>query len=77
MPPWELLVVVAVPVVDATILGQTFLTEIAVYVAVAAVALVVAIELHRFTPVRMNHSFAIGFVVLTTLAVAGGWNVAQ
>ncbi|WP_207591253.1 hypothetical protein [Halomontanus rarus] len=77
MPPWELLVIVAIPVVDATILGQTLLTEIAVYVAVAAVALVVAIELHYFTPVRMNHSFAIGFVVLTTLAVAGGWNVAQ
>lgn len=77
MPPWELLVVIAIPVVDATILGQTFLTEIAVYVAVAAVALVVAIELHCFTRVQMNHSFAIGFVVLTTLAVAGGWNVAQ
>ncbi|WP_306055474.1 hypothetical protein [Natronococcus wangiae] len=77
MPPWELLVLVLVPVVDATILGESPLTTVAVYVAVAAVALVAAVEIHRFTPVRMNHSFAVVLVVLTTLAVAGAWNVAQ
>ncbi|MFC4541232.1 hypothetical protein ACFO5R_04750 [Halosolutus amylolyticus] len=77
VPPWELLVLVLLPVVDATILDESFLTTIAVYVAVAAVALVVAVEIDRFTAVRMNHGFAIAFVVLTTLAVAGAWNVAQ
>ncbi len=77
LPSWELLVLVLVPVVDATVLGESFLTTIAVYVAVAAVALVVAVEIDRFTAVRMNHAFAIAFVVLTTLAVAGAWNVAQ
>ncbi|ELZ06809.1 hypothetical protein [Natrialba aegyptia] len=77
MPPWELLVLVAVPVVDATILGEAFLTSIAVYIAVAAVALVAVTEIHRFTAVRMTHSFAIALVVITTLAVAATWNVAQ
>ncbi|WP_049904730.1 hypothetical protein [Natrialba asiatica] len=77
MPPWTLLVLVAIPVVDATILGETFLTSIAVYIAVAAVALVAVTEIHRFTAVRMTHSFAIALVVITTLAVAATWNVAQ
>ncbi|MFA9503573.1 hypothetical protein ACERIM_12465 [Natrinema sp. H-ect1] len=77
MPPWELLVLVLLPVVDATVLGESALTSIAVYVAVAAVALVVTVEIDRFTAVRMNHAFAVALVVLTTLAVAGAWNVAQ
>ncbi|AGB33186.1 hypothetical protein C488_16502 [Natrinema pellirubrum DSM 15624] len=77
MPPWELLVLVLLPVVDATVLGESPLTSIAVYVAVAAVALVVTVEIDRFTAVRMNHAFAVALVVLTTLAVAGAWNVAQ
>ncbi|WP_226480998.1 hypothetical protein [Natrinema amylolyticum] len=77
MPPWELLVLVLLPVVDATVLGESFLTSITVYVAVAAVALVACVEIDRFTAVRMNHAFAVTLVVLTTLAVAGTWNVAQ
>lgn len=77
MPPWELLVLVLVPIVDATVLGKSFLTSIAVYVAVAAIALVATVEIDRFTAVRMNHAFAVVLVVLTTLAVAGVWNVAQ
>lgn len=77
MPPWELLFLVSLPVVDATILGQSVVSPVAIYLAVAAVALVVTVEIDRFTAVRMNHSFAIGLVVLTTLAVAASWNVAQ
>ncbi|MFC4248606.1 hypothetical protein ACFOZ7_17010 [Natribaculum luteum] len=77
MPSWELLVLVSIPIVDATAFDQSFLTTIAVYVAVAAVALVVAVEIHHFTRVRMSHSFAISLVVITTLAVAAVWNVAQ
>lgn len=77
MPPWELLVLVLLPVVDATVLGETVLTSIAIYVAVAAIALVATVEIDRFTAVRMNHAFAVVLVVLTTLAVAGAWHVAQ
>ncbi|AXR82615.1 hypothetical protein [Natrarchaeobaculum sulfurireducens] len=77
MPPWELVAVVALPGVWQTLLGQVFATEIAIYLAVAALALLIAVELHQFTAVRMNHGFAIVLVVLTTLAVAGLWNVLQ
>ncbi|WP_254528684.1 hypothetical protein [Natrinema gelatinilyticum] len=77
IPPWNLLVLVLLPVTDATVFGESFLTAITTYVAVAAVALIVAVEIDRFTAVRMSHSFAVVLVVLTTLAVAGAWNVAQ
>lgn len=75
MPPWGLLVLVAIPVVEAAVLGETVLSPIAVYLAVAAVALIVAADVHTFTPVRMNRSFAVALVVIATLAVAATWNV--
>ncbi|QLG50691.1 hypothetical protein [Natrinema halophilum] len=77
IPPWDLLILVLLPVVDATVYGESILTGITTYVAVAAVALIVAVEIDRLTAVRMSHSFAVVLVSLTTLAVAGGWNVAQ
>ncbi|TYL36554.1 hypothetical protein CV102_21925 [Natronococcus pandeyae] len=77
MPPWELVVIAAVPVLWQGLLGHAFLTDVATYLAVAAVALLIAVELHQFTAVRMNHGVAIVLVVLTTLAVAGVWNVLQ
>lgn len=77
MPPWELIVLVLAPILWQALLGQTFRTEIPAYLAVAALALLVITELHQFTSVRMNRSFAIVLVVLTTLAVAGVWNVLQ
>ena len=51
--------------------------EIAGYVAVASLALVVVVELEEFTPVEMSRRFAVGFAVLTTMAVQALWTVAQ
>ena len=72
MLPWEVLILAALPV-----LGRAFLVaqlgEFAAYLAVAALALIVAIELHVFTAVEMNRGFAVGFVVITTMATAGLW----
>lgn len=51
--------------------------EIAGYVAVASLALVVVLELVEFTPVEMSRRFAAGFAVLTTMAVQALWTVAQ
>ncbi|MFC4987176.1 hypothetical protein [Saliphagus infecundisoli] len=77
MPPWELIALVAVPVADAALLGETLLSPVATYLAVAAVALIVAVDLHTFTAVRMTRAFALALVVIATLAVAATWNVAQ
>lgn len=73
MLPWEVLLLACLP-----ILGRTFATfdvsnRVATYLSVAALALIIAVELHTFTTVRMSPSFAIAFVVIATMAVAGIW----
>jgi len=75
--PVELAVIVAIPLLWHPFSGHGLVIDTVTYLAVAALALVIAVELHQFTAVRMTHTFAIGFVVLTTLSVAGVWNVLQ
>jgi len=76
MPPWEVVVLVVLPVAVRS-LATGRLLQAASYLSVAALALVVAVELDAFTSVEMNAGFAVGFVVLTTMAAAGSWAVAQ
>lgn len=83
MLPWELLALAAVPLVGRMLIaGQrvgslTLTGRVTTYVAVAAVALVIAVEVDLFTAVRMNDRFAVLFVVVATMAAAGIWAVAQ
>jgi hypothetical protein len=77
MLPWEVVLLAGLPV-----LGRTFATvpvtgQVATYLSVAAMALVVAVELQLFTPVEMNVAFAIAFVVIATMATAGLWAVTR
>lgn len=77
MLPWEVLLLAVLPLV-----GQTFVTvpitgRFVTYLAVAALALVIAVELHVFTPVEMTPGFAVSFVVVTTIATAGVWAVVR
>ncbi|WP_380677066.1 hypothetical protein [Salinigranum sp. GCM10025319] len=51
--------------------------DIAGYVAITAVALVVVVELDRFTRVDMSRRFTVGFAVLTTMAMQAVWTVIQ
>ncbi|MFC7202129.1 hypothetical protein ACFQJC_01270 [Haloferax namakaokahaiae] len=83
MLPWEVVALASFPLVarvlvsGQTIGGVTFTGRLSTYLAVAAVALIVAVELDVFTPVRMNESFAVFFVVIATMAAAGVWAVVQ
>ena len=83
MVPWEVLLVAALPVVGRTFLvgfrvgGFTLTGRVTTYLAVAAVALIIAVQLDVFTPVRMNEAFALLFVVVATVAAAGVWAVGQ
>jgi len=83
MLPWEVLALASLPLVaraavaGQTVLGVTLAGRVTTHFAVAAVALLVAVELDVFTPVRMNHAFAVAFVVVATLAAAGVWAVVQ
>lgn len=83
MLPWEVLLLAGLPVVGrALVVGQrvggvTLTGRVTTYLAVAAVALIIAVELDVFTPVRMNRAFALLFVVVATTAAAGIWAIVQ
>lgn len=77
MLPWELLAVACLPLLGRTFATVPVTSDLATYLSVAAVALVVAVELQVFTAVEMNPRFAIGFVVVATLAAAGAWAVVR
>lgn len=75
MLPWELTLIGSIPVIVRTMDISLLSNEIATYFAMAALALMIAVELHIFTKVKFNHSFAVGFTVVGTLALAGIWSV--
>lgn len=78
MLPWEVLLLATLPLLARVIAELAALrSDVITYVAVAAIALVVAVELHLLTPVEMNERFAVGFVVLATMAAAGMWAVVR
>lgn len=77
MLPWEALALAAMPVVGRSFATVQLTSDLAMYLSVAALALVVAVELHAFTSVRMSFGFAVVFVVVATMATAGFWAVAR
>ena len=74
MLPWELLVLGLLPIlVRGTVGGE--LGTFSFYLSIAALALIVSVELHMFTALRMTHWFAITFVIMTTMAAEAAWTV--
>lgn len=74
MLPWELLAIALLPVLVGALLGGD-LGIFAVYLAIAALALVITVDLHMFTSLRVTHWFAVVLVVMTTLATAAVWSI--
>lgn len=77
MLPWEVLALGALPVLGRALATSMPAARVAAYLSVAALALVVAVELHVFTTVRMTPWFAVVFVVVATMATAGVWAIVQ
>lgn len=77
MLPWEVLALVTLPVLGRALASFPLSTDLATYISVAALALVVAVELDVFTPVRMTNGFAAFFTVIVTMAASGVWAVVQ
>ncbi len=77
MLPWEVLLLVALPLLGRGLFQGGFVADITSYLSVAAVALVIAVQLDVFTPVRMTTWFAVFFVSIATMAAAGAWAVVQ
>lgn len=76
MVPWEVLLFVALPLASVPF-GPFLPRSVATFFAVAGLALVVAVELDAFTAVELSPAFAVIFVVVTTMAIAGVWAVVQ
>jgi hypothetical protein len=74
MLPWELLVIASFPILVRGLVGGTVGT-FATYFALAGLALLVIVELHMFTSLRVTHWFAVGIVVLTTMAAVAAWTI--
>lgn len=74
MLPWELLVLATLPILVRGLLGGTVGT-FATYLALAAIALLVIVELDMFTTLSVTHWFAVVLVVLTTMAAVAAWTV--
>ncbi|WP_256402929.1 hypothetical protein [Halorubrum salinum] len=74
MLPAELVGLTLLPVLVRALLGGE-LGTFATYVAIAALALVITVDLHMFTSLRVTHWFAVVFVVMATLATAAVWTV--
>ncbi|QLG47745.1 hypothetical protein [Natrinema halophilum] len=73
MLPWEVLLLAAFPVLGMAIDADRLTGHFAAYLSVAAIALVLAVELQSFTSVRMTPSFAVVLVAVGTMAAAGLW----
>lgn len=77
MLPWEVLLFAGLPILARSVLPVPAVGLWTTYLSVAALALVLAVELHLFTTVRMSAGFAVLFVTVTTIAVAGVWAVVR
>lgn len=73
MLPWEVLVLASLPVLGRAVATFQISNRIATFLSVAALALVIVVELHTFTSVKMSPAFAVVFVAITTMAAAGVW----
>lgn len=76
MLPWELLVVALFPILVRG-LSQGEAGTFATYLAIAALALLVTVELHMFTSLEVTPWFAVVFVVLGTMATVAVWTVVR
>jgi hypothetical protein len=74
MLPAELVGLALLPVLVRAVFGGE-LGTFATYLAIAALALVIAVDLHMFTSLQLTHWFAVAFVVMATLATAAVWTV--
>lgn len=77
MLPWEVLLLAGLPILGRFVATFRVSSQVATYLSVAALALIVAVELNAFTSVRMTPTFAVVFVAITTMATAGIWAVVR
>lgn len=85
--PWEMTLLLTLPMLlhisagsDRLLTSVSWwkdLTDLAFAFSLATIGFLLTVELQIFTTIRMNRPFAIFFVVMFTLAVAGFWSVGE
>ncbi|MFP9062239.1 hypothetical protein ACLI4R_17185 [Natrialbaceae archaeon A-chndr2] len=75
VPPWYFIALICLPVLWETFAPQPLVTAIVPNLVLATLGLLIAVELHRFTSLRLIPWFAVLLTVLFTLAMAGVLNV--
>ncbi|MFT4947170.1 MAG: hypothetical protein ACI8TL_001410 [Natronomonas sp.] len=73
MLPWEVLAMAALPLIGIALGADRLSSQFAAYLAIAAVGLVIVVELDSFTSIRMSPGFAIVLVVASTMAASALW----
>lgn len=73
MLPWEVLAMAALPLIGIALGAQRLSSPLFTYLAIAAIGLIIVVELDSFTSIRMSPGFAIVLVVASTMAAAGAW----
>lgn len=74
---WSVVAMALLPVLVRTFGSVGTVARLATYLSVAALALVLAVELDAFSPVKLTPRLGVVFVVLATMAAAGIWMVVQ
>jgi hypothetical protein len=74
---WPVVALASLPVLGRALASNQLTGAVGLYLSVAALALLLAAVLQTETAVRMSPGFAVGFVVMTTLATAGSWAVVR
>ncbi|WP_435359022.1 hypothetical protein [Haloarchaeobius sp. DFWS5] len=74
--PWPLVFIAALPILVGS-LDPTFFKLAVIGAGVAALGMLLVVDLQLTTAVRMTPGFAVWFVVMMTLAFAGAWAVSS
>ena len=76
MLPWELLVVATLPILVRGLVGGE-VGMFAHYLSIAGLALLITVELHMFTELKLTHWFAVALVAMTTMAAVAAWSIVR
>jgi hypothetical protein len=74
---WEVLFVAAAALLVRELLRYQPIELLGNYLVIAAISLVITVELYLYTPVEMNRWFAVVFVAMVTMTVGTLWNLGQ
>lgn len=77
MLPWEILFLAVIPISLRVLPASPVVTQLAMYFSVAALALILIVELHIFTSLKLNDFFATVLVLISTLALGGAVSLLQ